>query len=130
RLEGLVEEQTKLLTLRREYQRLLEEGNRFVLAKLFWLRDGQTIGVRTLRDARVGAMITANRVQASVRAALALIPLGQAGAVRFWGLVALAGGGLPWGALWGGTRLRSSSAPVSATDIPVGFRAPRSGAVL
>jgi len=115
-LDALVQEQTKLLTLRREYKRLLEEGDRFVLAKLFWLRDGQTIGVRTLRDAVAGAMITANRVQASVRTALALIPLGQAGAVRFWVLLALAGVGLPWVALWGSIRLRSWIASFLATD--------------
>src|SRR5712691_3671670 len=115
-LDALVQEQTKLLTLRREYKRLLEEGDQFVLAKLFWLRDGQTIGVRTLRDAVAGAMITANRVQASVRTALALIPLGQAGAVRFWVLLALAGVGLPWVALWGSTRLRFWIASFLATD--------------
>ena len=63
-LDALVQEQTKLLTLRRDYKRILEESDRFVLAKLFWLRDGQTIGVRTLRDAASGVMITANRVQA------------------------------------------------------------------
>ena len=65
-LDALVQEQTKLLTLRREYKRILEESDRFVLAKLFWLRDGQTIGVRTLRDVAAGVMITADRVQASV----------------------------------------------------------------
>ena len=59
-LDALVQEQTKLLTLRRDYKRLLEEGDRFVLAKLFWLRDGQTIGVRTLRDAVAGAMAAAS----------------------------------------------------------------------
>ena len=115
-LDALVQEQTKLLTLRREYKRILEEGDRFVLAKLFWLRDGQTIAVRTLRDAIAGAVITANRVQDSVRAELALMPLGQAGAVRFWVLVALAGVGLPWVALWGSTRLRSWIASFLATD--------------
>ncbi|HSX82596.1 MAG TPA: mechanosensitive ion channel domain-containing protein, partial [Candidatus Saccharimonadia bacterium] len=120
-LDALVQEQTKLLTLRREYKRILEEGDRFVLAKLFWLRDGQTIGRRTLRDAVAGAMITANRVQASVGAALALIPLGQAGAVRFWVLVALAGIGLPWVALWGSTRLRSWIISFLATDSTEAF---------
>jgi small-conductance mechanosensitive channel len=115
-LDALVQEQTKLLTLRREYKRILEESDRFVLAKLFWLRDGQTIGVRTLRDAAAGVMITADRVQASVHAALARIPLGQAGAVRFWVLVALAGVGLPWVALWGSTRLRSWIASFLDTD--------------
>ena len=115
-LEALVQEQTKLLALRRDYKRILEEGDQFVLAKLFWLRDGQTIGMRTLRDAIAGAMITANRVQASGRAALALMPLGQAGAVRFWVLVALAGVGLPWVALWGSTRLRSWIASFLAAD--------------
>ena len=120
-LDALVQEQTKLLTLRREYKRILEESDRFVLAKLFWLRDGQTIGVRTLRDAAAGVMITANRVQASVRAALALIPLGQAGAVRFWVLVALAGVGLPWVALWGSARLRSWIASFLATDSTEAF---------
>ena len=115
-LNALVQEQTKLLTLRREYKRILEEGDRFVLAKLFWLRDGQTIGMRTLRDAVAGAMITASRVQASFHAALALIPLGQAGAVRFWVLVAFVGLGLPWAALWGSTRLRSLINSFLATD--------------
>src|SRR4029453_19068537 len=120
-LDSLVQEQTKLLTLRREYTRILEESDRFVLAKLFWLRDGQTIGVRTLRDAVAGVMITADRVQGSVRAALALIPLGQAGAVRFWVLVALAGVGLPWVALWGSARLRSWIASFLATDSTEAF---------
>jgi small-conductance mechanosensitive channel len=115
-LDALVQEQTKLLTLRRDYKRILEDGDRFVLAQLFWLRDGQTIGVRTLRDAVAGAMITANRVQASARAELALMPLSQAGAVRFWVLVALVGVGLPWVALWGSTRLRSWIASFLATD--------------
>jgi hypothetical protein len=108
-------------TLRREYTRILEESDRFVLAKLFWLRDGQTIGVRTLRDAVAGVMITADRVQGSVRAALALIPLGQAGAVRFWVLVALVGVGLPWVALWGSARLRSWIASFLATDSTEAF---------
>jgi small-conductance mechanosensitive channel len=120
-LNDLVQEQTKLLTLRRDYKRILEESDRFVLAQLFWLRDGQTIGVRTLRDAAAGVMITANRVQTSVRAALALVPLGQADAVRFWVLVALAGVGLPWVALWGSTRLRSWIASFLATDRPEVF---------
>ena len=65
-VNALVQEQTKLLTLRRDYKRILEEGDRFVLAQLFWLRDGQTIGLRTLRDAVSGAIITASRVQAAV----------------------------------------------------------------
>src|SRR5712691_2852463 len=115
-LNALVQEQTKLLTLRREYKRILEEGDRFVLAKLFWLRDGQTIGMRTLRDAVAGAMITANRVQAFLRAELALVPLGQADAVPFWVLLVLAGVGLPWVALWGSIRLRSWIASFLATD--------------
>jgi potassium efflux system protein len=115
-LADLIQAQTKLLTLRRDYRRLLEEGDRFVLAQLFWLRDGQTIGMRTLRDAVAGAMITAKRVQASVRAGPALIPLGQAGAVRFWILLALAGVGLPWVALWGSTRLRAWIGAFLAAD--------------
>jgi potassium efflux system protein len=115
-LDALVQAQTKLLTLRRDYKRILEESDRFVLAKLFWLRDGQTIGVRTLQDAVVGVRITAHRVQASVRATLVLMPLGQAGAVRFWVLVALAGVGLPWVALWGSARLRSWIASFLAAD--------------
>ena len=106
-VNALVQEQTKLLTLRRDYKRILEEGDRFVLAQLFWLRDGQTIGLRTLRDAISGAVITASRVQAACRDALALIPLGQAGAVRFWVLVVCAGVGLLWVAWRASARLRS-----------------------
>jgi hypothetical protein len=37
---------------------------------------------------------------------LALMPVGQDGAVRFWVLLGLAGIGLPWVALQGSTRLR------------------------
>ena len=106
-LNALVQEQTKLLTLRRDYKRILEEGDRFVLAQLFWLRDGQTIGLRTLHDAVSGAIITASRVQAAGRAALALIPLGQAGVVRFWVLVVFAGVGLFWVAWRVSARLRA-----------------------
>jgi potassium efflux system protein len=120
-LDALVQEQAKLLTLRREYKRILEESDRFILAKLFWLRDGQTIGVRTLRDAAAGVRITASRVQASVGAALALMPLGQAGAVRFWVLLVLAGIGLPWVALQGSTRLRSWIASFLTTDSTEAF---------
>jgi hypothetical protein len=120
-LDTLIQEQTKLLTLCREYRRILEESDRFILAKLFWLRDGQTIGVRTLRDAAAGVRITASRVQASVSAALALMPVGQAGAVRFWALVALAGIGLPWMALRRSTRLRSWIASFLATDSTEAF---------
>jgi potassium efflux system protein len=120
-LDALVQEQTKLLTLRRDYKRILEESDRFILAKLFWLRDGQTIGVRTLRDAAAGVRITASRVQASVGAALALMPLGRAGAVRFWVLLALAGIGLPWVALRVSTRLRSWIASCLATDSTEAF---------
>ena len=120
RLDALVQEQTKLLTQRREYKRILEESDRFILAKLFWLRDGQTIGVRTLRDAVAGVGITASRVQASARAVLALIPLGQAGAVRFWVTIS-AGVGLTWVAWWGSTRLRSWIASFLATDSTEAF---------
>jgi hypothetical protein len=103
-LTDLLQEQTKLLTLRREYKRLLDESDQFILTKLFWLRDGQKMGSRVVQDAVAGAMVTARRVQASFRAELALLPLD--GAVRFWVLVAFVGVGLPWVALWGTTRLR------------------------
>jgi len=51
-------------------------------------------------------MITARRVQASFRAELALLPLGQDGAARFLVLVAFIGVGLSWVALWARARLR------------------------
>ena len=70
------------------------------------VRDGQTSAC-TLRDAISGAVITASRVQAACRDALALIPLGQAGAVRFWALVVCAGVGLLWVAWRASARLRS-----------------------
>jgi hypothetical protein len=104
--KAVLREQSKAWTpwsrSKRSYSRsatninILEESDRFILAKLFWLRDGQTIGVRTLRDAVAGVRITASRVQASVRAVLALIPLGQAGAVHFLILLELEGVGLQW----------------------------------
>ena len=44
----------KLLTLRRGYKRLLEEGEQFVLTRLFWLRDGQTLSSRVFQDVVTG----------------------------------------------------------------------------
>jgi len=62
-------------------------------------------------------MITANRVQASVRACTGARPSGPGWcSCGFWVLVALAGVGLPWVALWGSTRLRSWIASFLVTD--------------
>jgi hypothetical protein len=56
-----------------------------------------------------------------VGATLALMPVGQDGAVRFWVLLGLAGIGLPWVALQGSTRLRSWIASFLATDSAEAF---------
>src|SRR5574341_2449781 len=115
-LRALVQEQTKLLTLRRGYTRLLEEGDQFVLTKLFWLRDGQTLGERVFKDAGAGAMVTAKRLETAFRAELALLPRGQPGTVRFWLLVVLLGLVLPWAAVWATTRLRCLVTSLLAAD--------------
>lgn len=118
-LAVLVQEQTRLLTLHREYRRILEESDQFVLTKLFWLRDGQTMGWRVAQDAVAGAIVTANRLRTSLRAELAALPLGQDGAGRFWVLVAFVGVGLPWVALWRRIRLQRLIASRLASDSTV-----------
>lgn len=129
-LRALVQEQTKLLTLRRGYTRLLEEGDLFVLTKLFWLRDGQTLGARVFQDARTGAIVTAKRLEAAFRAELALFPRRQQGTVRFWLLAVSLGLVLPWAALWANTRLRRLCASLLATDRQHGSVGRRGGGAL
>ena len=90
-LRALVQEQTKLIALHREFRRLLEEGDQFIHTRLFWLRDGQTMSRRMFQDAVAGAVVTTKRLQAAFLAELALIPLSQEGAVRFWLLVVVIG---------------------------------------
>jgi potassium efflux system protein len=129
-LRALVQEQTKLLTLRRGYTRLLEEGDQFVLTKLFWLRDGQMLGERVLQDAGTGAMVTAKRLEATFRAELSLLPHGQQGTVRFWLLVVFIGVGLPLVAVWATTRLRHLVASLLARDMQHGLVGTRGGVAL
>lgn len=129
-LRALVQEQTKLLTLRRGYTRLLEEGDQFVLTKLFWLRDGQTLSGRVFQDAIAGAMMTARRLQTAFRAELARLPLGQQGAIRFWLLVVVLGVVLPLAALWAQTRLRRLSTSLLAMNMPHGIVGTRGGVAL
>lgn len=129
-LRALVQEQTKLLTLRRGYTRLLEEGEQFILTRLFWLRDGQALSGRVFQDAVAGAMMTARRLQTALRAELALLPLGQQGAIRFWLLVVVLGAAVPWAALWMQTRLRRLVTALLATDLPHGIIGRRGGVAL
>lgn len=129
-LRDLVQEQTKLLTLRRGYTRLLEEGDAFILSKLFWLRDGQALNRRVSQDAIAGAIVTAKRLRTTLRAELALLPLAQPGAMRFWLLVVALGAVVPWAALWAQTRLRRLVTALLATNLPHGMPGRRGGVVL
>jgi len=130
-LRALVQEQMKLLTLRRGYKRLLEEGEQFVLTRLFWLRDGQTLSGRVFQDVVTGAMVTARRFETAVRAELALIPFGTPGTVRFWSLVVAFCLLVPCAVVWAQTRLRRLLTPLLAADRPRGILSARSiGVVL
>lgn len=115
-LTALVQEQSKLMSLRRDYKRLLDEGSHFVLTKLFWLRDGQTMGWRVLQDAITGVMVTGGRVQATLQSELALVPLNRAGAGRFWTLGAVFCLGVPALAWWLHRRLRCLVTACLAAD--------------
>jgi len=95
-LTALVQEQTKWLTLRRDYRRILEEADQFVLTKLFWLRDGQTIGLRTLRDAVGGIQVTGQRLQAQWHSMVQALPRQQSEAIRFWAVLVVGLLGVPW----------------------------------
>jgi potassium efflux system protein len=125
-LRALVQEQMKLLTLRRGYKRLLEEGEQFVLTRLFWLRDGQTLSGRVFQDVVTGTMITARRLETAGRAELALIPFGKPEAVRFWSLVVSFCLLVPCAAVWAQIRLRRLLTPLLAVDRPRGIVSVRS----
>lgn len=115
-LTALVQEHTKLLTLRREYRRILEASDQFVLAQLFWLRDGQMMGGRVLHEARTGARVTFARVQAALQAERDRLPGLQTEAGRVWPLMVLLGVVVPAGLLWGQRRLRALTTALLTSD--------------
>lgn len=95
-LNELIQDHTKLITLHRDYKRLLDDGYRYVLTKIFWLRDGQPFGWRVFQDAALGLGTLQTRFQAFGYDAWARLPRAQADAVRGWGLLLLLVLGVPW----------------------------------
>ena len=62
-LTALVQETTALLALHRERKRLLDDSYRFVLTKMFWLRDGRTMSWAVVEDAVQGTVNVVQRLR-------------------------------------------------------------------
>jgi small-conductance mechanosensitive channel len=93
-LSALVRDQTRLLTLHREYARLLDDSYLFVLTKMFWLRDSERMSLSVLRDILASALVSVNRLQDFVRAEGLRMRL--AGSVPLWSLALVLFLGIPW----------------------------------
>jgi small-conductance mechanosensitive channel len=66
-LTALVQDQSRLLSMHREYQRLLEDRYYSSLAKIFWLQDGERLSLGVLREMLIGARTTVLRLTQFVR---------------------------------------------------------------
>jgi hypothetical protein len=66
-LTSLVQDQSGLITMHREYQRLLDDSYYSSLAKIFWLRDGERLSLGVLREMLTGAGTTIRRLTDFVR---------------------------------------------------------------
>ncbi|MDH3602771.1 MAG: mechanosensitive ion channel, partial [Candidatus Tectomicrobia bacterium] len=66
-LTALVQDQSGLITMHREYQRLLDDSYYSSLAKIFWLRDGERLSLDVLREMLAGAGTTVLRLTHFVR---------------------------------------------------------------
>ena len=61
-LTAMVQNQSRLLSMHREYQRLLEDRYYSSLAKIFWLQDGERLSLGVLQEMLVGARTTVLRL--------------------------------------------------------------------
>ncbi|GIX47258.1 MAG: hypothetical protein KatS3mg131_1469 [Candidatus Tectimicrobiota bacterium] len=98
-LATLTQDLTKLITLHRERKRLLDDSYRFILTKLFWLRDGQPLRSAVVEAALRGALSTAARLRAFVHAELTTLLASLLRSLRFWLLLPTVFVLLPWLAL-------------------------------
>lgn len=116
-LASLVQDQTKLSSLARDYKRQVDEGYLFVLTQMFWLRNAKPLNVVALHEMVVGAVGLAKRLRAFVQAMLGPAMARPGDRITLWLLVPLLVVVLPWG-VWRAHRhlrlLQSADLAVSA----------------
>jgi hypothetical protein len=117
-LSTLVQDTTQLLTLHREYKRVLDDSYLFVLTRMFWLRDAKALDWNTLQDMLHGATSTARRLQAFVQAIRVGLQTTWQGALHLWFLAFLVVLVLPWGICKAGRVLRHWQMAAQATATP------------
>lgn len=124
-LAELLQDNTTLLALHREYKRLLDDSYLFVLTKMFWLRDAKTLQWDTLYDTVAVAISAVRRLQGFLHAAQAHVRATWARAVLLWLLVPLVCLVLPWVLYRVWRRLRQVQVAAltahAGPDIPPGF---------
>jgi small-conductance mechanosensitive channel len=107
-LTELVQNSTTLLAAHRRYTRLLDDTYRFVLAKMFWIRDADPLRWHVVSDAMAGALYLFRRLNALVWVTLTAPHARLAGTIPLWIAVLAAALVLPWAAMWLRRRLRQS----------------------
>jgi potassium efflux system protein len=116
-LAALVQDLTRLITLHRERKRLLDDGYRFILTKMFWLRDGQPMNWAVSQRALTGAMYTGSRLRDFAYSELSGLLAGLLRSSRFWVVVLLVFVFLPWAASWQQRQLRARVRTYIAQDV-------------
>jgi len=97
-----------LITQHREWQYLLDERYRYVLAQTFWLRDSQPLNATLLLDVLIGANVTATRLRRLLQSELARLRSGFSSSLALWILLPVTSVLLPWLAARVRRRLRAN----------------------
>ena len=101
-LADLTQTASRLIALRDEHGRLLDDGYRLVLNKMFWLKNSDTLSWALVPDMTAQALSLASRSVAAMRSDLSRLGSRLRSSVGPWSLLVLMLVLLPWG----GRRLR------------------------
>ena len=88
-LADLTQTTSRLIALHHEHERLLDEGYRLVLSKMFWLRNSDTLNWALVGGMTAHALSMASRSIAVMRSDLSRLWLRMKQSVAPWGLLAL-----------------------------------------
>ena len=88
-LAGLTQTTSRLIALHHEHKRLLDEGYRLVLSKMFWLKNSDTLSWALLGDTTAHAQAITLRSVAAVRDDLSRLWLRLRQSAGPWGLLGL-----------------------------------------
>ena len=88
-LADLTQTTSRLIALHHEHKRLLDEGYRLVLSKMFWLKNSDALSWALVGDMTVHALSVASRGGAAVRSDMILLWSRLRRNIGLWGLLVL-----------------------------------------